>query len=302
MGPIAGIERTRERSILIGVSLDAILIALMTITSLWSGSLTMLSEVIRAVLLLQVEIFGLVMLRKINRMQLGAYDFGTGKLEQAVNMLIAVAMIGGAAWILLAAYGRANEVMIPSPIGLTVTAVIGELNLLLNIWAFIVAFRASRDGLSVITTAYCRSRLVKLVASCIVLLALVVSARTLDPGISLAADAIGSCFVACFMIFISVRMLREGLPDLLDRTLGEAQQLHINQVLAHRFDDYDSLVAVHTRRAGKELHVDILLGFDPGRTIGEIEKRARAMKAELARLLPGAIVSIVPSSATPVPA
>src|SRR4029077_17315323 len=130
------------------------------------------------------------------------------KLEQAVNMIIGGAMLVGAAWILAAAYARSNDVAIPSPIGLTVTAVIGELNLLLNIWAFVVALRGARDGLSVIATAYCRSRLVKLVASCIVLLALMISARALDPGISLAADAVGSSFVACFMMFIAVRMLR----------------------------------------------------------------------------------------------
>jgi divalent metal cation (Fe/Co/Zn/Cd) transporter len=289
-------KRARERAIFIGIVMDVGLILLMLVVATWSGSLTMLSETVRAILLLLIEIFALVTLRKINRLQFGAYDYGTGKIEQMVNMVIASGMIVAAVWILVSGYARLGDRLVPSPAALTVTALVGELNFLFNVWAYALAFRAARDGLSVITTAYSRSRMVKLVASGIVLVALVVSARARDPGVGVAADVLGSTFVALFMVAIGIAMLRQGLPDLIDRSLSEAYQLQINRVLARHFDDYDALLAVKTRRAGEAYHIDIRLGFAAGRTIGDIDAHGCAITAELSERIPGAVVAIVASS------
>ncbi len=63
--------------------------------------------------------------------------------------------------------------------------------------------------------------------------------------------------VAGFMIVVGVGLLREVLPDLLDRAIAEPMQMHVNRTLAKFFDDYDELIGVRTRRSGNIAHVEI---------------------------------------------
>ena len=65
-----------------------------------SGTLTLLAELIRAVPMTTVEVFALIMMRRIHRGRTAAFEFGSGKLEQFVNLVIAGGFILGGIWIL----------------------------------------------------------------------------------------------------------------------------------------------------------------------------------------------------------
>jgi ferrous-iron efflux pump FieF len=233
-------------------------------------------------------------LRKIHRGQVADYEFGAGKLEQMCNLAIAISMIGGALWIAdgavrLVIQGHADA----APLGLALAASLGAVNLLINYTAWFRVREAARAGGSVIMQAQLNARVAKLVASCFVQSTLTIAALAYDPIVAAWADSIGALFVSGFIMVMAVRMLREGLPDLLDRTVDEATHLCVLQVLAHHFHAYDSFEGARSRRSGGKVFVELALGFDGRLPLAEVHKRASAIKAHIAREIEGADVTIL---------
>jgi anti-anti-sigma factor len=108
------------------------------------------------------------------------------------------------------------------------------------------------------------------------------------------ADAIGSGFVAIFIVINAIQMMRSGLPDLLDRTVEEGMQIAINRALARHFKDYDYIDRVRSRRTGEKVFIEIALRVDGNLALGEADRRAEALKATLNGEIHRADVSILP--------
>jgi divalent metal cation (Fe/Co/Zn/Cd) transporter len=86
--------------------LDLGVIALYSVSAVFAGSLTMVAELLRGVLMWSIELFALIVMRWIHRGRTAMFEFGSGRLEQLVNLLIAGGMLAGAVWIALAAVRR----------------------------------------------------------------------------------------------------------------------------------------------------------------------------------------------------
>jgi cation diffusion facilitator family transporter len=287
-------QRNREQSVMFAILLDCCTGALYLAVGILGGSLTIIAEAIRGFLLLAIEAYGLHVLRKIHRGQVADYEFGAGKLEQMCNLVIAISMIGGALWIAnravrLVIQGHADA----APLGLALAAAFGAVNVFANYAAWFRVRQAARAGGSVIMQAQLNARVAKLVASFVVQFALTVAALAHDPIVAAWADGIGALFVSGFIMVMAVRMLREGLPDLLDRSVDEATRLSVLQVLAHHFHAYDSFERVRSRRSGGTVFVELALGFDGRLPLAEVHERASAIKAHIAREIEGADVAIL---------
>ena len=63
------------------------------------GSLTITAEAIRVILMIAIEFFAFLVLRRIHRGILADLEYGTGKLEQIANLAIGIGMLGGSIWI-----------------------------------------------------------------------------------------------------------------------------------------------------------------------------------------------------------
>lgn len=288
-------ERRRETSMALSLGADFGLMLLYVGLSIWSGSLTLLADTVRGILMFLLGCYAFTVLRRVHRKRLAAYEFGTGKLEQFANFLIGAALLLGAVWVT----GRtADTILSPPPAAsgtrLLLAMAASMLNLLINLLAFWALWRAGRDGTSLIMRGQIRARFSKLVTSAIVTVAIGVSAAVPGSPVSRAADILGSGFVVCVMLFAGVSLLREALPDLLDRALDEARQTAINQVLIRHYDRYETLERVRSRQAGTRLYVEIGLGFDARLSFGEVASICREMAEHLRELVPGADVTVVP--------
>ena len=180
-------QRSRESSIWLSIWLDTLIEVAMFTIAFVGGSLTILAEAMRGTLGQLVEIYSLVVLRRIHRQGFAAFDYGVGKLEQACNLAIAVSMLVGAAWIGHKALRLVLEAEnIASPLGLTMAACFGALNTYLNYIAWNEVRKACRHGHSIIMQAQLKSRLTKLVSSLIVQVTMTVAALAPDPLIAAA--------------------------------------------------------------------------------------------------------------------
>lgn len=297
-GTLTPEQIARERSLQIALGIDFSMFASLGVVAVISGTLTLLAELIRAVPMTTVEVFALIMMRRIHRGRTAAFEFGSGKLEQFVNLVIAGGFILGGIWILrnvLALVTGSRPIGTPS--GFAAAALFAAINTYLNVLAWDSVRRAARRGGSLIMQGQLRARLVKVVSSFVVQGTLTLAALSLDEVIITWADAAGALFVGSFILYSAYELLQAGLPDLVDRSVNEEVQAAINRMLTRHFEEYERLDSVRTRRSGETIYADIVLGFQPTLTLAEVNTRIEKMKSTLRAEVPGADVSIHATSA-----
>jgi cation diffusion facilitator family transporter len=291
---IGAAERARERSLILGFVLDLSLWLPFVFIAIWSNSLTMLGDALRGAILISLGVFLLLTLRRIHRGRTSEYDFGVGKIEQFASLAVGTALIGAALWLLVSLIFRASSPPAQPGLGLALAAGASALNLVLNLVSFRAVWLAARDGTSIIMMVQMRARLSKVIASALVTLAVLVNAVAGAGPVGTVADLAGAALVSVMMASFGIGMWRDALPSLLDRTLDEARQAAVNRVLARHFDAYEALGTVRARISGRDPLIEITLGFAPGRTVAEVHRLAETLREELAELIPGARVTVVP--------
>ena len=153
--------------------------------------------------------------------------------------------------------------------------------------------RAAEAESSLVMLAQLKARVVKLVSSLFVIVTMSVAALSTDRVVVAWADVIGSSFVAVFIFINAIDMLKLGLPDLLDRTAGKQVRDSVERVLASQAGDCGRLHRLRSRRSGRVVFIELALGFEPGLTIAEVNRRVEALKESLGREIGDADVSVL---------
>jgi ferrous-iron efflux pump FieF len=287
-------QQAEESSVQFGLVVDFGLATLLLLIAILGDSLTLFAEGIRGGLMDLIEFFALMVMRRIHRGQFADLEFGTGKLEQIANTLIGAAMLGAAIWITAGAVAMlVGERVVGGPFGLAMAAVAGAVNLYFNFIAWGRVRRAVRAESSLVMLGQLRARTVKLVASLFVLVTMTLAALSTDEEVVAWADAVGSLFVAGFIVVNAVDMLLYGLADLLDRSAGRVVREAVDRVLARHAGDYGQLARVRSRRSGRVVFIELALRFDPGLSIAEVNRRINVLKQSLGREIEHADVSIL---------
>ena len=287
-------QEAEESSVRFGLVADCGLLVVLVLSGFLGGSLTILAEAIRGSLMSLTELFSLVVMRRIHRGQLADLEFGTGKLEQVANTAIGAAMLGGAVWIVARALAvLIGERAVGAPFGLAMAAIAGALNAYVNFLAWERMRRALRQDSSLVMVGQQRSRTVKLASSLFVLATMTVAALSLDQEVAAWADAIGSLFVAAFIVANALDMLASGLADLLDRSAGRAVREAIDRALLRHAGDFGPVARVRSRRSGRVVFIELALRFDPGLSIAEVNRRIDGLKQPLSRDIEHSEVSVL---------
>ena len=288
----------QERSLALVIYLDLLIVVPYLLVGLATGALAMVAEVIRGGLLMSVLVLSLQTLRKAHRGLAGQYEFGTGKLERALSMAVALLLLVAAGFIFWKALFSHPAPPQSSWLGIAAVA-LTFLNLCVNSAPLIPMWRAIRKEPSVIVLSHFKARFAKALGSVVVVATVAIYMFASDPRTARIAEAVGSMVVVGFMVVVSINMIRESLPDLVDRALEEPLQLHINRTLATFFDNYDELIAVRSRNSGNLAHIEITLGFAPEKTIGELTDVLQRMTKHLQEAIPNSDIVIVPRTTKP---
>jgi divalent metal cation (Fe/Co/Zn/Cd) transporter len=291
-------QLAQERSIRFALLADLGVLALFVPVGLLGGSLTIKAEAIRFVLGMSIEIFAYTVMWRLHRGKLHDLEYGGGKLEQIANLVTGLGMLAGAAWIA----SKAMEIVsghaaVGTPLGLALAAIVGALNAYVNFVAWDAMRRATKGDASLVMHGQLQARRVKLTCSLVVLFTMTIAALSTDNVVVASADAVGSVFVAIFMVLNGSEMLRTGIPDLLDRSAGKTVRDTVDRVLAESAGDYQRLDRVRSRRSGRVVFVEVVLSFEPALTIAEVNWRIAALKESMAREIEHADISILTTGA-----
>jgi cation diffusion facilitator family transporter len=291
-------QRAKERSILFAIAMDSVMLATFIAVGILGGSLTIMAESLRGGLGLLLECFTLLVLRRIHRGVLVDMEYGSGKLEQVANFMIGASMLMASAWISWAVLRiLTGQRTLGTPAGLAFAAMIGMVNVYVNVLAWDSVRRAAAGGSSLIVDAQVTLRRVKLATSVVVSISLTVAALSTDDVIVAWADSLGSLFVATYLVINAMSVLREAVPDLLDRSAGKEVQQVVKRALAAHSGHYTRLDRFRSRRSGRTTFIEIALGFDLTLTMAEAQRRMETIKDAIRQELEGVEISIVTSSA-----
>ena len=287
-------QRQKEHALSRAIWLDVATYAFIAVAALVSGSLTILAELPRGGLLLSIEIIAMVTMRRSHRGRFSMFEYGIGKIERVISATIAGGLLLSAFLTASATVHRFVDPPILATPGMIVAVASASLNLMVNLFCVGDFARTNQTDSSLILASQVRSRLVKTAASGIVTLVLTVATWLPDPKAAAYVDAVGALFVVGYMVVTAVSLLRESLPDLLDRALPEREQLLLLSVLSRYFDDFDNVGAIRSRRSGGHAFIDATLEFQPDMPLREATVRCASIERDIVELIPDAIVSVTP--------
>jgi cation diffusion facilitator family transporter len=293
-GGLTSEQRQSERAVFAAFAYDCLLLPAYLWVGLQVGSLTMLGEILRGVLLITIAVASWLTLRRIHRGQTGGYDFGLGKHEQILSLMVALLLIVAAIFLIWKAIEKTAAA--DDGIGTlnVIAVVLVFVNLLANIAPIPSLLRALRDNPSVIIRTQLRAKIAKTVGSVIVVASVALDQLGGDPVVSVWADRAGVAIVVLVTLHAAYELIRAALPDLLDRTLAEPLQMHINRVLAEHFEGYDSIEWCRSRQSGSHIEIDIGLGFPPERRFAEVAAFTRQLVNRIEADIPGSVATVTP--------
>jgi cation diffusion facilitator family transporter len=286
-------QRDKESAIFWAIVLDSVLVNFFIFVGIFSGSMTFISELLRCALLLSIEYVSYIVLRRTHRGKFQAFEFGTGKIERIVNLLVAFGLCIACLYIFTKLISPGEGVPMSSS-NLILAVFAADLNLILNVYFTIAFMKVNTQESSVIISSQIKSRLAKTIASAIVLGILILTLWLPDPESARIVDTLGSLFVLCYMLVTAFDLVRESLPEILDRTVAEPDHYQILRVLTTHFDQYDGFKGYRTRRSGKDLFILINLCYFATTPLALIETRLNPIRKAMESQFPGSKVTIVP--------
>ena len=293
MASLAPEALQRERALAVGLVLDALLLLPYTAVSLWQGSNVLLAEAIRVNLMFVITVVSFVMLRRVHRGSLADFDYGVGKLERGVSALVSLLLMAGGCFVLW----RAFQPVMPAQGGGALLGILfAGINWLVNLVSLLALWRAEGRSASIIVNTQYRARLAKTLGSTVVLGSVILGAVLAGGRVAAWADLAGSLCVAAMMAGTAYGMIREAMPDLLDKALAEPLQQEINRCLSRHFMSYEELLGVRTRRSGNQPQIELTLGFAGDLPLARVCATTERMRAELEAAIEGARVTVIPVS------
>jgi divalent metal cation (Fe/Co/Zn/Cd) transporter len=243
-------ERAKEASVLYSNLADVGTTAILIIVAVVTGSLTILSEAVRSVAMIGVSFYAYWVMKALHRERLTQFEYGVGKIEQLVWVVVGLSLIFGAVWV-----GRSvvdtvvSSEPAASPLGLAMAAIVNAVNLVVNFLGWYAMVVAARGDPSGAFGAQLRARLTMLIASLFLQTTLTAAALARDGAIALGLDAVGALFVTGLMLYNGTRMIARALPDLLDAPAAEQLRALIRATLASVLPEGE-IVSIRSRRSG----------------------------------------------------
>ncbi len=291
-------QRRRETALLLAAILDGFIGMTLLAVGLLGNSLTCLAESLRGNMMWTIDLVSLAVIRRLHRGRLSGFDFGTGKIEQLCCIAIACGLIVGATWVgydalqLLAA-GHSMA----TPVGLSLAAVVGAINVFINFVAWEKVRQAARGRPSTIMDAQQRARRARLLSSVVVQITMTSAAVAKDPVLVAWLDAVGALIVCGIMIRAASNLLWESVPDLLDRSTNRVVGPVIRAAAGNLPAEF-TLDGFRSRGTPRAFTVEVALACAETTDIAAIRRIAGALAGELTQALPGAEIRLAVNTVT----
>jgi cation diffusion facilitator family transporter len=289
---------TREKA-LRGLFIAGLIDVLFTSAAfLLANSSVLLADFLKTFIELIAITLSWVAVRKINSGGGKTYQYGLGKLENISSLFVALVML--LSFLIITANAIRN-ILCPGHIegvGLWVSIGAQLIYSGINGTLYLKNRRLSREAPSPLMDSQTRLFLTRFIGNVFILLSLGLSMALAAHAWSSYIDPAASLVIAFSILFATLGIFSSSVRDLLDRTLEEERQIMILAELAHHFHDYEELHGIRSRRSGAQVYVEIFLGFDPEKKVGDVQKAIDRIRRDIQGRIQGSEVAIVMTNET----
>jgi cation diffusion facilitator family transporter len=284
----------RERSLQIAAMFCLVDLLLTGGATLFSNSLTILSDLFKEGADFFSVLFALITIKVVNRNPDEKFTYGIGKLENLVSIGVALLMILSAGFILFQAITRFQHP--EHPHGTLPGIAIFSCSAVFGFRMFLRNRKLLHQQKSAIVASQVRLWFAKAWLDTLMASVLIVSIVLDQYAWSAYLDPLASLVGVGFLIHGAWEVSTSSVHDLLDASLEEASQLLIMKRLVEHFDEYESVIKIRTRRSGIQIYIEVFLGFNPKLTLAEVQKRVDQLSSAIRSSFPSAEVVVVPSA------
>jgi ferrous-iron efflux pump FieF len=288
--------QTKQNSILIGLIFGVVGLFPAIVVVIMANSLTVFSDLLRNVGLVFATLFSWITIRKVAKGQTLAYNYGYGKMENLSSMVVAGVMLIAITTIVYQTIGRFQNPVPLKTAGVGLGILTSGLAAMFNGWLWWQSYRAARKEPSALMESVWRLYQIKLVSTLCVMSSLILSFIFRNQPWAVYIDPGGSVVLLGFLIFTTYGVISSSVYDLLDRALDDSLQLSVLRELAGRFDSYDAIHGIRSRRAGGNIYIELFLEFDRDLKMGDVQTVINDMKSDMEKKIPGSQVTIMPST------
>lgn len=256
-------------------------------------SAVLLADFLKTALEFVAVLLAWLAMRRLSRGGGESYDYGIGKLENLSSLIIAALMV------LVFLVITANAVRgLWSPahvggIGVAISMVAQVVYGVINGWLWQRCRKASRSEDSPLMASQAKLFFTKLFGNVFIFVSLALSVTLVDQPWSVYIDPLASLLIAASILVSAVGVFSSSVYDLLDGSLEEKDKLDIMRELVKHYERYDMLYGVRSRRAGNGVFVDIHVGYQPERRLGDVERDIEALREAVRRLFRNASVTVI---------
>jgi ferrous-iron efflux pump FieF len=287
---LSGGKESSTRTAVIAGAIDT-LVCLAAVLA--AQSAVLLADFLKTTLEFVAVLLAWFAMRRLARGGGGTYEYGVGKLENLSSLFVAVLMI---LVFLVISANAVRGLVSPSHvggIGVAISLVAQVVYGGINAWLWRRCRRAAQDEDSPLMAAQAKLFFTKLFGNVFILASLSSSLALADRAWSVYIDPLASLVIAGSILASAIGVFSSSVYDLLDGTLEEKDKLEIMRELVRHYDRYDVLYGVRSRRAGNRVFIDIHLGFDRERTIGDVEQDIAAIRGAVMPHFRNASVTVV---------
>ena len=282
-----------EKTAFTGVITGALGLILIIISVVLANSIVLVADLFNSLMEFGAVTMTWLTLRRLRNDSRAVFNYGIGKIENLASLVTGFFILLS---VLIMTFLIINRFLNPVHLkgfgiwmGIACTFIFAIING--RLWWR--SRQHKRNAPSPIVEAQLRLFAVKTLANTCMFFNFTVSMTVSQPWV-VYLDPLTSCITLAFMINCGWHLLRHSVHDLLDRSLGEPLQMLITKQLANYFDSYNSLYGVRSRYSGRQIFIEIFLGFDAGKTLGETQLVMDGIKEDLEKTIPQAEVTVIP--------
>ena len=230
--------------------------------------------------------------RKLSKDLRYEYNYGVGKIEALSSLFCdGVALLG-----LLFAVGLSvYEIMFPDPTSNLVIAVVGlkVINVGFDVVFFVKQRKITKEHNNAISRANYAEALSSLLFDSVALVSLFVVWLFRNNAFGGYISPVVSIFIAIYLMLGSFKRVKQALRELTDKTLPEAEQMKMLNILTRYYDSYSDFHSINSQKSGDITTIDIHLSFEKNTTFEEIRALKTKMQEEFDSQFGNCIVNIV---------
>lgn len=279
---------------------DAIVCSIAAATS---TSSLLLADALKTGLEFMAVLLAWMSIRRITRGAGHEFEFGIGKLENLASLVIGSLMVLGVTIISYAAIRSLIEPSHASGIGIYISLADQVVYGVINGYLMRRAAQAAKHENSPIMASQAKMFFAMFFGNAFIFITVSLGLLLHNFGWSVYIDPLAALVVAATIVMAAIEVFSTSCYDLLDGALAEEDKLRIMRVLAENFDRYDMIYGVRSRRSGSHAFIEIYLGYDAQRRVGEVEREIEVLRNAVARLIRNSSVIVVlgpePKNSTP---